>query len=82
MPRACKVARTIRADGFMRKEGGGKHGSGEDAIHPFRLHDVRACNAPTQDGADVKHLFLILPRAYKPSSVMMVVPALEEATDR
>ena len=25
----------------MRKEGGGKHGSGEDAIHPFRRHGAR-----------------------------------------
>ena len=40
------------------------------------------CNALMQDGADVKHLFLILPRAYKPSSVMMVIPVLEEAMDR
>ena len=33
---ACKVARTVGANGFVKKNRGGMHGSGEDAIHPFR----------------------------------------------
>ena len=66
----------------MKKTRGRMHGRAcNRSIHSADMARG-ARNAPTQDGADVKHLFLILPRAYKPSSVMMVVPALEEATDR
>ena len=90
MPCACKVARTIRADGFMRKEGGPWKawiGRGRDpSIPPTRRKGPAAvpgattgtprvasqtkqnktkhsadmacgaCNAPTQDGANVRHM--------------------------
>jgi len=82
MPGACKVARTIRAVGFMKKNRGGMHGSGEDAMHPFRVHGFDAWNAPTQDGANVRHGFQIRHGRYNDLSVMVVVPVPEEATCR
>ena len=46
MPRACEVARTVGADGFMMKERGGMHGSGKDSKFPNRTRVQAKLTSP------------------------------------